>query len=237
MQGQTQKKKVNQYKAGGMSHIVDDFLFVEPANSSRQCFHDLHNFLHLWQRLGVPIKDSKTLLPTKVIIIHGIEVDSEKMDCRLPQDKIVKINTVLISAMHRKKITLRSLQSLTGLLNFACMVVCRGRAYLRLLVDLTVKIVGPFHFIMLTCEAITDFQAWQSFIETFNGKSVFLADNSVTSDHLKLFTDASLDSLGYAAVFGSLWFTKACPSHLQHYKIAVKELSPIVLALKFGGTA
>ena len=159
------------------------------------------------------------------------------MECRLSQDKIVKINTVLISAMHRKKITLRSPQSLIGLLNFACMVVCPSRAFLRHLVDLIVKMVIPFHFIILTCEARTDLQAWQSFIETFNGKLVFLADNSVTSDHLKLFTDASLGSLGYAAVFGSLWFTKACPSHLQHYKIAVKELFPIVLALKIWGTA
>ena len=55
LQGQTSKTKVNKYKAGGMSHIIDDFLFVEPANSS-QCFHDLQNFLHLCQRLGVPIK-------------------------------------------------------------------------------------------------------------------------------------------------------------------------------------
>jgi hypothetical protein len=117
------------------------------------------------------------------------------MECRLPQDKIVKINTALISAMHKKEITLRSPQSLISLLNFACMVVCPGRAYLRHLVDLTVKIVSPFHFIMLSCEARTDFQAWQSFIETFNGKSVFLADTSVTSDHLKLFTDAALGSL------------------------------------------
>ena len=45
-------KKVNKHKAGGMSHIIDDFLFVEPANSS-QCFHDLQNFLHWCQRLGV----------------------------------------------------------------------------------------------------------------------------------------------------------------------------------------
>jgi hypothetical protein len=42
---------VNKYKAGGMSHIIDDFLFVGPVNSS-QCFH-----LHLCQRLGFPIKD------------------------------------------------------------------------------------------------------------------------------------------------------------------------------------
>ncbi len=119
---------VNKYKAGGMSHIIDDFLFVGSANSS-QCFHDLQNFLHLCQRLGVPIKDSKTVLPSKVIIIDGIEVDSETMECRLPQDKIVKINTALISAMHRKKITLRSLQSLIDLLNFACMVICFGREF------------------------------------------------------------------------------------------------------------
>jgi hypothetical protein len=99
---------VNKYKAGGMSHIIDDFLFVGPANSSQR-FHDLQNFLHLCQRLGVPIKDSKTVLPSKVIIIHGIEVNSEKMECRLLQDKIFKLNTALISAMHRKKITLRSL--------------------------------------------------------------------------------------------------------------------------------
>ena len=141
-----------------MSHIIDDFLFVGPANSS-QCFHDLQNFLHLCQRLGVPIKDSKTVLPSKVIIIYGIEVDSEKMEWRLPQDKIVKINTALISAMHRKKITLRSLQSLIRLLNFACMVVCPGRAFLPRLIDITVNIVNPFHFIRLTCEARAALQA------------------------------------------------------------------------------
>ena len=137
--------------------------------------------------------------------------------------------------MHRKKIIFRSPQSLIGLLNFACMVVCPSRAFLRHLVDLTLKMVSPFHFIILICEAITDLQAWRSFIETFNGKSVFLADTSVTSDHLKLFTDASLGSLGYAAVLGSLWFTKDWPSHLQHYQIAAKELFPIALALTIWG--
>ena len=83
------------------------------------------------------------------------------------------------------------------------MVVCPGRAFLRRFYDITVNIVNQFHFIRLTCEARVDLQAWQVFIET-----VFLADTWVTSDHLKLFTDAS-DPLGYAAVFGSLWFVKA----------------------------
>jgi hypothetical protein len=54
---------------------------------------------------------------------HGIEVDSNKLKCRLPQDKIDKVNSALQSAYHRKKMTLRDLQSLIGLLNFACLVV------------------------------------------------------------------------------------------------------------------
>ena len=128
------------------------------------------------------------------------------MECRLPQDKIVKINTALISAMHRKKIKLQSLQSLIGLLNFACMVVCPGRAFLRRLIDLTVNNVNPFHFIRLTCEARADLQAWQSFIETFNGKSVFLADTWVTSDHLKLFTDG----FRFIRICSSVWKFMVC---------------------------
>ena len=78
-------------------------------------------------------------------------------------------------------------------------------------------------------KAKADVKAWQSFMET-----IFLADTWVTSDHLKLFSNVS-GSLGYAAVFGSLWFARAWPSHLQHYHIVVKELLPIVLALEIWG--
>ena len=133
-------------------------------------------------------------------------MESEKTECRLPPDKIVKINTALISAMHRQKITFRSPQSLIGLLNFACMVVCPSRAFLRHLVDLTLKMVSPFHFIILICEARTDLQAWRSFIETFNGKSVFLADTWVTSDHLKLFTDG----FRFIRICSSVWKFMVC---------------------------
>jgi hypothetical protein len=73
-------------------------------------------FLTFIPEIRCPHKRFKNCL---VIIIYGIEVDSEKKECRLPQDKIVNINTALISAMHRKKITLRSLQSLIGLLKVA----------------------------------------------------------------------------------------------------------------------
>ena len=55
---------VEQYQASDMSHPIDDFFFIHvgPA-SSEKCFSDVNNFQNLCQRLGVPLKDSKTDLP------------------------------------------------------------------------------------------------------------------------------------------------------------------------------
>ena len=111
--------------------------------------------------------------------------------------KIDKVNKVLASAKHRIKLKLRELQSLIGLLNFACLVVCPGRPFLCRLIDLTRNITNPFYFVKLNCEARADLHAWSVFIQSFNGKSGFLSDNWISSDHLKLFTDAS-GNIGYA---------------------------------------
>lgn len=71
------------YHAAGMSHIIDDFL------CSDKSLHDLHYFLQLCNRIGIPIKAEKTVYPTTVITIYGIEIDSNKMECCLPVDNIV----------------------------------------------------------------------------------------------------------------------------------------------------
>ena len=121
---------LNKYKASGMSHLIDDFFFIGPA-SSEKCLSDVNNFQNLCQRLGVPLKDSKTVLPTTCLTIYGLEVDSIKMEVRLPEDKLYKLRQLLIQTVHRKKIQLKELQSLIGLLNFACQVAIPGRAFLR----------------------------------------------------------------------------------------------------------
>jgi hypothetical protein len=46
------------YHAAGMPHFIDDFIFVGPPNSNK-CVQDLHNFLSLCERDGMPIKEEK----------------------------------------------------------------------------------------------------------------------------------------------------------------------------------
>lgn len=85
---------LNVFHASGMSHILDDFFFVGPPNSI-SCSNDLASFLFLCKSIGVPIKMEKIQAPTTNIVIYGIEVDSVNMECRLPVDKIQKIQDKL----------------------------------------------------------------------------------------------------------------------------------------------
>ncbi|XP_071950801.1 uncharacterized protein [Antedon mediterranea] len=138
-----------------ISHILDDFFFVGPKHSNL-CQNALTNFISLCNTLGVPIKDSKTVFPTTVIVIYGIEVDSVSMECRLPMSKITKTITKINQFLARKKVTLRDMQSMVGLLNYACSVVLPGRAFLRRLINLLSLAKHPNHFIRLSREVKDD---------------------------------------------------------------------------------
>ena len=61
------------------------------------------------------------------------------MEACLPQEKLDKCRELLSTFLRRRKVTLLEIQSLTGLLNFAYMVVVPGRAFLRRLIDLSTE--------------------------------------------------------------------------------------------------
>ena len=65
----------------------------------------------------------------------------------------------------RKKVTLKELQSLIGLLQFACSVVVPGRPFLRRLIDLSIGVKSPWHRISLTKDAKHDLQVWLEFLK------------------------------------------------------------------------
>ena len=64
----------------------------------------------------------------------------------------------------RRRVTLQEIQSLTGLLNFACTVVVPGLAFLRRLIDLTVGVGKPHFLIRRSKDVKEDLVVWQSFL-------------------------------------------------------------------------
>ena len=210
-------------------HILDDFLFVAPP-LSKLCQTDLRKFLQLTKTLGIPIKQEKTVFPTTCITFLGLELDSILMEVRLPIEKLVKIRELLDYFICKRKATLKELQSLTGLLKFACSVVVPGRTFLRRLIDLTRGLKKPHHYAKLTREAKADLQVWKCFCDNFNGKSVILPSTWETSNSLRLFTDAS--DIGFGGYLGPKWFAQKWSGRWKGLHISVRELFPIIVALE-----
>jgi hypothetical protein len=94
------------------------------------------------------------------------------MELRLPEDKLIKLREKLIYFKTQKKVTLRELQSLIGLLNFACTVVKPGRAFFRRSIDLTLGLKHRNHRRWLTKECRADLNSWSVFVDNFNEKSL-----------------------------------------------------------------
>ena len=216
-----------------MLHILDDFLFFGVRDSAT-CQESLDRFIGLCSKIGVPIKHSKTETPRQVIVFMGLELDSVNMIARLPQDKLCRLRSLLSGCEKRRKIKLRDLQSLLGLLNFCCAVVRPGRAFLRRLIDMTKGVVKPHHRVTFNVEGRRDLKAWQLFATHFNGKHLLLDSKWITDTALHFFTDAS-GALGFGAVFRTYWFYGPWPSCFSSFSITVKELFPIVLALEVWG--
>ena len=215
------------------THILDDFIFLGPpgSNMTRQA---LSSFLDFCQQCNIPIKKEKTVLPSSCVTCHGIEVDTLRMQARLPKDKLDRARALLLNLRNKRRVKLKELQSLLGFLNFACKVVVPGRPFLRRLINLTIGITKPHYHIPLCVQAKADIEAWLIFLTTFNGISLFLEPDLQDSDHLKLFTDAS-GSIGFAAVFGHHWFADEWPPAWNNHHITFKEMFPITLILEIWG--
>ena len=222
----------NKLHIEGLVHLLDDFLLVGPP-SAPFCNSQLQLFLQFFNEVGIPLKQEKTVYPTTILTFLGLELDTQAMEIRLPQEKLLKIRNRLAEVQYKKKLTLQELQSLIGLLNFACAVVVPGRPFLRRVIDLTKGLEKPHHRRKLSKEARADIAAWEIFIRHFNGASMFLEDEWQTSQTLSLYTDAS--GLGFGGIFGTKWFSDIWEQSWECYHISVKELFPIVVAVQLWG--
>ena len=220
-------------------HILDDFFFVtKPPRSN--CLTALCNILCLFTELDVPIAPGKTFAPTTCLEFMGILLDSNKMEARLPLDKLTRAKEALQQWSNRKSATLKELQSLIGTLQFACRAVVPGRAFLQRIISLTKGISNSRWHVRLNAEFRKDISMWLTFLDHWNGASFFLGDTVLSSSDLQLFTDAS-GSLGYGGYlngqwFQSHWLPQHCINPATGISIDWQELFAIYIACFIWGS-
>lgn len=201
-------------------HYVDDFLFVLQCEAGEAAAQELlRRVLHLCKQLGLPMAEDKTEGPTRCLTFLGIELDADAMQARLPRVKLEELQGLIASWLGRTQASIKELQSLAGLLNFACAVVRPGRFYLRRIIAHTARLcalagthTGPMP---LTRAVLEDVAWWHRFLPGWSGQSLLYELEWVQAHRIELFTDACLD--GWGAVYGNRW---SCGAWSPEQKLA-----------------
>lgn len=221
-------------------HYLDDFL-MGGRKSTTECHRLMKHFADCLQKLGVPIAEEKTEGPTTVLVFLGLELDSEEMVVRIPKEKVSEIVNKIKEVLAKEKVTLKIMQSLIGVLNFACRAVVPGRPFCRRLVDSICGLSKPHHHVRLRKSVRADLCMWLEFFSDFNGISVFHDRFWTSNCDAQLFTDSAAGiGLGFGAYFAGKWAYASWPdawfTNGIADSIAVLELFPIVVALHIWGS-
>lgn len=230
-----------EFKSGlkTLDHYLDDYIFAG-KRFTNQCQQLMLCFTETCQELGVPLAENKAEGPVTVMTFLGLEINTEKMLIKIPPKKITELSTLLEQFLVRKKITLKELQSLTGVLMFFCKAIRAGRAFIRRFYDAMCGVKKLHHYIRVNSGMLEDMKMWQSFLSDYNGISYFPERNWSFSDTIELFTDAAGSAdLGCGAYFSGRWVFW---SWLPEWKdsgilkdVTFLEMIPILIAVKVWG--
>ena len=194
----------------------------------------------IFNRLRVPIAPYKTAGPTVQLQYLGIILDTERMETRLPDDKLSRIITILDMLKHKHSISKRELLSLLGHLNFASRVIPQGRSCVASLLSLAASVKQLHHYVRLNKECLLDIAMWRRFLTEWNGVALFLDGEVIKVVDFTLYTDAAA-TVGYGGFFRNRWFQGRWPAELmlkdnEHLSMAFLELYPIVVSAILWGS-
>ena len=216
---------VGQQGVEHICHYLDDFLTMGPP-ASPICEENLLALERLCASLGVPLAPDKRMGPSPVLTFLGIVIDTERGELRLPDDKLQRLMDTLKVWLARRTCTRKELESLIGVLSYACKVVRPGRSFLRRAISLLSVVKLPHHHVRLNAEFKADLSWWKAFASQWNGASVIISQGS---PGITITSDAS-GSWGCGAWYESKWFSLEWQDDIRDKNITVKELIPIIIA-------
>lgn len=193
-------------------NYLDDFLVI--GSSFEDCEEAQYRVVDFLHFLGLQNLWGKVTPPSQITTYLGIEIDSVKMELRLPPRKIEKLRLILEKFSTKKSASKHQLEQLCGLLAHCPTVVKGGRVFCRLLYD-ACKIASRMKSkcVRLNNMAKDDIAWWKKFAILFNGRAAIepLWCSSVTSDSsLKGFSACTADDWICGSLDGSLSSNTEC---------------------------
>ena len=190
-------------------NYLDDFFFVQLLKYL--CDQQVHTFLQICKEINFPVALEKTCKGSTQITFLGLLIDTLRQKVYIPVEKISKaielINWIL--EKKSKKIRLKTLQQLTGFLNFLGKSIVPGRAFTRRLYSHANGILKPHHHLRVKKEMRLDLEMWLTFL---NNPNVFCRDfadfsKAITAEEIFMYTDASANkNLGCGGVSENEWY-------------------------------
>ena len=142
--------------------------------------------MELCKVLGVPLAEEKIEGPTTEITLLGIKIQAT---VSLPPPKLLRLQQEVVRWSRRKSCTCKELESLIGLLQFACRVIRPGRSFLRRMIAFLSMAKQAHHHIRLNWQFRSDLAWWKLFAAQWNGVGVLPQPNEASP--VCLVTDAS----------------------------------------------
>ena len=146
----------------------------------------------LFKRLNIPLAKHKVVGPCTVIEYLGIILDTEKMEARLPQEKVIRICDFIKQFLNRNACSKRELLQLLGHFNFAMRVIIPGRSFVSYLISLSTIVHGLKYKVFLSDECRIDLRFCHTFLLSWNGISMLYDTN---------YTRATSSIVGYGGYF------------------------------------
>lgn len=223
----------NYTKSSNIDHYLDDFIFLGKSGT-KDCSKLMSDFKHICDDMNIPLNPDKSEGPVTVLTYLGFVLDTDKLEVRIPSEKIEKAKDCINEIIHKKKVRLNKFQSVVGLLNFFTRVIPSGRTFNCGLYRAMSQAKRPNHFIRISSSNKEDLMMWLHFLEHYNGISVFSNLDWVSDNKLHLYTDSAGNrNLACGAYLDGEWSVFKWPECWgdEIFKdITFLELIPIVLS-------
>jgi hypothetical protein len=220
-----------------LDHYLDDFLFAGAALTN-DCKKFMNTFCFVSKELGIFIVENKTEGPITKLTFLDLEIDTVLMKVKIPEENLNKLRLGIRYIMDNKKIKLKELESIIGLMAFCARAIPSARAFLRRFYDLFlwVKVKKPFYYVRINQESKADAKAWLDFLQNFNGECYLSDKYWLASETLKLYTDSAGNaSFGCGAYLDGNWAQMRWPGSWSNQEfmsdLSFLELVPVVMAL------